>query len=139
VIRPRVLDLDNVITGVEEMLRRTLGEHIELVTTLGGGLWPVLADPGQLEQVLVNLVVNARYAMPDGGTLAIDTSNITVDDDTIAGGSTSEPGRHVRLRVSDTLEELDVRWVEDVDPEELWNMNTPADYQVFLDAMRKSR
>ena len=102
VIRPQVLDLDNVITGVEEMLRRTLGAHVKLVTTLGGGLWPVLADPGQLEQVLVNLVVNARDAMPHGGTLTIDTSNITVDDDTIAGGSTSEPGRHVRLRVSDT-------------------------------------
>jgi signal transduction histidine kinase len=102
VIRPQVLDLDNVITGVEEMLRRTLGAHVELVTTLGGGLWPVLADLGQLEQVLMNLVVNARDAMPNGGTLNIDTSNITVDADTIAGGSKARPGRNVRLRVSDT-------------------------------------
>ena len=102
VIRPQVLDLDTVITGVEEMLRRTIGDHIELVVTLGGNLWPILADPGKLEQILVNLAVNARDAMPGGGTLTIDTSNITVDADTIAGGSKAQPGRNVRLRVSDT-------------------------------------
>jgi signal transduction histidine kinase len=102
VIRPKVLDLGAVITSVEEMLRRTLGEHVELVTSLAGDLWPVLADPGQLEQVLVNLAVNARDAMPAGGTLTIDTSNVTVDADAIAGGSQARKGRNVRLRVSDT-------------------------------------
>jgi signal transduction histidine kinase/CheY-like chemotaxis protein len=102
VIRPQVLDLDTAITAVEEMLRRTLGEQVELVISLAGDLQPVLADPGQLEQVLVNLAVNARDAMPGGGTLTIDTGNIIVDDETIAGGSKSRQGQNVRLRVSDT-------------------------------------
>jgi nitrogen-specific signal transduction histidine kinase/CheY-like chemotaxis protein len=102
VVQPQVLDLDTVITAVEEMLRRTLGEHVELAISLAGGLHPVLADPGGLEQVLVNLAVNARDAMPGGGTLSIDTSNITVDAESIAGGSESPPGQQVRLRVSDT-------------------------------------
>ena len=102
VVQPQVLDLDTVVTAVEEMLRRTLGEHVELAISLAGGLHPVLADPGRLEQVLVNLAVNARDAMPGGGTLTIDTSNITVDAESIAGGSESPLGQQVRLRVSDT-------------------------------------
>ena len=85
VVQPQVLNLDTVITSVEELLRRTLGEHVELVTSLAGDLQPVLADPGRLEQVLVNLAVNARDAMPGGGSLTIDTSNITVDAESIAG------------------------------------------------------
>jgi hypothetical protein len=102
VIRPQVLSLNDVVAGVEDMLRRTIGENVHLVTSLADGLWPVLADPGRLEQVLVNLAVNARDAMPDGGTVTIDTGNVNVDANSVAGGSPARPGRNVRLRVSDT-------------------------------------
>ena len=102
VIRPQVLNLDNVVSGVEDMLRRTLGEHVELVIASTDELWPILADQGQMEQVLINLSVNARDAMPGGGVLTIDTANIHVDAETIAGGSKAREGRNVRLRVSDT-------------------------------------
>jgi len=102
VIRPQALDMNAIVSSVQEMLCRALGEHVELATSLADDLWPVLADPGQMEQVLVNLAVNARDAMPDGGRLTIDTANIVVDRDSVAGGSKAQPGRHVRLRVSDT-------------------------------------
>jgi PAS domain S-box-containing protein len=102
IVQPRVLILNDIVTEVEQLLRRTLGEHIELTTSLSGDLWPVLADPGQIEQVLVNLAVNARHAMLEGGTLAIDTANTVVDDDYAASCHGLKAGRHVRLRVSDT-------------------------------------
>lgn len=100
VVRPQVLDLNTVVTEVETLLRRTLGEHIQLRTELATEPWPVLADPGQLEQVLLNLAVNARDAMPDGGTLSIDTSNTVIDD--TAAAAEAGPGRYVELRVADT-------------------------------------
>ncbi|MEN3361806.1 MAG: hypothetical protein V7637_5788, partial [Mycobacteriales bacterium] len=102
IVQPRVLDLNAIVTDVEQLLRRSLGEHIELTTSLADDLWPVFADPGQLEQVLVNLAVNARDAMPQGGTLTIDTANLDVDADYAAGQHGVKAGRHVRLRVSDT-------------------------------------
>ena len=102
VIRPQVLNLNDVVAGVEDMLRRTIGENVQLVTSLADGLWPVLADPGRLEQVLVNLAVNARDAMPGGGTVTIDTANVTVDADSDRRGIAARQGRNVRLRVSDT-------------------------------------
>ncbi len=102
VTRPQVLDLNAVIGSVEHLLRRTLGEQIELVTSPAQGLWPVLADPGQLDQVLVNLAVNASDAMPGGGKLTIDTANVTVDDAYAAARPGLTPGRYARLRVSDT-------------------------------------
>ncbi|MEV4278600.1 hybrid sensor histidine kinase/response regulator [Actinoplanes xinjiangensis] len=96
-----VLSLNHVVGDVEQMLRRSLGEHIHLITSADRQLWPIHADAGQLEQILLNLAVNARDAMPGGGTLSIDTSNAELtDDDTTSG--ILRPGRYVRLRVSDT-------------------------------------
>jgi signal transduction histidine kinase/CheY-like chemotaxis protein len=102
VVHPEVLSLNEVIAGLEQLLRRTLGEHITLIVAPADGLWPVKADVGQLEQVLVNLAVNARDAMPGGGKLTIDTANVTVDDAYAEGRPGLKPGRYARLRVSDT-------------------------------------
>jgi len=79
VVQPVVVDVNRVVEDVEQLLRRTLGEHIDLRSSLAGDLHPVLIDPGQVEQILVNLAVNARDAMPDGGVLSIDTANVEVD------------------------------------------------------------
>ncbi len=97
-----MLNLNGVVSDVEQLLRRSLGEHVELRTSLSPGLWSVLADPGQLEQVLLNLAVNARDAMPGGGTLSIETDNLHVDDDYASGRHGLKAGRYVRLRISDT-------------------------------------
>ena len=102
IIRPQVVDINSVIKGIEQLLRRTLGEDIELKTSLATELWPVRADPGQIEQVLVNLIVNARDAMPSGGTLSIDTQNVITDDEFVARHVGSRPGKFARVRVADT-------------------------------------
>jgi PAS domain S-box-containing protein len=99
---PRVLDPNEVIDGLADLLGRTLGGRIELLLDLDPGLGRVLADHGQLEQVLVNLVVNARDAMPDGGRLTIRTADTKVDDPDLAGVSCGRPGRFARLDVRDT-------------------------------------
>jgi two-component system, cell cycle sensor histidine kinase and response regulator CckA len=99
VIQPRVLNINDVVGSVEQLLIRTLGEHIELITDLAGDLDLVLADPGQIEQVLVNLAVNARDAMPGGGKLTIHTASTDIDQTASAG---LPPGRYVALKVSDT-------------------------------------
>ena len=102
VVHLDVLSLNMVVSGVEQLLRRTLGEHLGLVIAPASGLWLIKADPGQLEQVLVNLAVNARDAMPAGGRLTIDTANVDADEAYTATRPGMTPGRYVRLRVSDT-------------------------------------
>jgi CheY-like chemotaxis protein len=102
VVQPRPMNINSVVTEMEPLLRRTIGEHIELVATPGPDLWPVLIDSGQLGQVLTNLVVNSRDAMPKGGKLTIDVGNTEVDAAYASGRPGLKPGRYVLLRVSDT-------------------------------------
>jgi CheY-like chemotaxis protein len=101
VLEPRVLDLDTVVGELGGMLRRLIGEDVELVLQPGAGLWPVKADPGQLEQVVMNLAVNARDAMPQGGTLTISTANVEVDPEEAWRHPTVAAGRYVVLTVRD--------------------------------------
>jgi PAS domain S-box-containing protein len=102
VVQPEVVDVNDVVGDIEQLLRRTLGEHVELHSSLAADLSPVLIDPGRLEQVLVNLAVNARDAMLDGGALWVDTANMDVDEDYAASRPELSPGPYVCLRVSDT-------------------------------------
>ena len=102
VVRPEVVDLNDVVRGVEPLLRRAVGEAVDVLTSLDPVLPDVLADPGQLEQVLVNLAVNARDAMPTGGALSIDTDAVDVDMGDALARPGVKPGRYARLRVSDT-------------------------------------
>jgi len=102
VLAPQVLDLNAVVSNLEKMLRRLIGEDIELSTALAPSLGRVKADPGQIEQVIMNLVVNARDAMPNGGHLTIETSNAELDETYARNHVTIKPGPHVLLAVADT-------------------------------------
>ena len=102
VLSPKILDLNEVLSGLHRMLGRVLGEDIELSLLPAPLLGQVNADPGQLEQVVMNLVVNARDAMPDGGKLTIATTNVDLDADYAREHLGVEPGRYVMLSVSDT-------------------------------------
>ncbi len=112
VVRPQVLDLNEIVRSLEPLLHRTIGEHIELHITLGGDAPLTKADPGQLEQVLVNLAVNPRDAMPDGGLLTIDTEDVFVDHDYAVARPGLLPGRYAQLRVSDTGEGMAPETIE---------------------------
>jgi two-component system, cell cycle sensor histidine kinase and response regulator CckA len=101
VLRPAVLQLNGLVSELEKMLGRLIGEDIELVVQLDEELWPVLADPGQMEQVLLNLAVNARDAMPQGGTLRIETANAQ-NGDSATRLPTTRGSESVVLTVSDT-------------------------------------
>jgi signal transduction histidine kinase len=107
VLHLRVLDLNRVVSGVETLLRRLIGAHIELITVLHPALGRVKADPGQIEQVIVNLCVNARDAMPHGGKLILETANVDLDDMYAAARPDARPGPHVMLAVSDTGHGMD--------------------------------
>ncbi|MBE0567839.1 MAG: response regulator [Krumholzibacteria bacterium] len=98
----QVLDLNRAVRGVESMLRRLLGEDIRLETALAADLGPVSADPGQLEQVIVNLAVNARDAMPEGGLLSIETAAVELDEEYARSHVGASTGPHVMLAISDT-------------------------------------
>lgn len=102
VLEPKVLELNTVVAKIESLIRRLIGEDIEFQTVLDPGLGRVKADPGQIEQVIMNLAINARDAMPDGGKLIIETSNQDLDESYIQYHPTVMPGPYVMLSVSDT-------------------------------------
>ena len=101
-LQPRLVDLNDVVSGMTKMLERLVGEDVELRLVPGPRLPRVKVDPGQIEQVLLNLVVNARDAMPRGGKLTIETSSVVLDEHYVAAHVGSTPGPHVLLAVSDT-------------------------------------
>jgi len=102
VLVPQVLDLNSVVGNVQKMLRRMIGEDIELATIPASDLGCVRADPGQMEQVIMNLAVNARDAMPEGGKLTIETANVELDESYTRSQIDAMPGSYVMLTVADT-------------------------------------
>jgi two-component system cell cycle sensor histidine kinase/response regulator CckA len=102
VIRPRAINLDVLVTDSRKMLERLIREDIELKQNLTPELWNIMADSHQVEQVIMNLVVNARDAMPNGGVLTIETSNLELGEQDVKGFMELKPGRYVLLTVTDT-------------------------------------
>jgi signal transduction histidine kinase/CheY-like chemotaxis protein len=102
VLEPRVLDLNTLISEIDRMLRRIIGADIDMLTAPAPSLGRVKADPGQMEQVLLNLVVNARDAMPKGGKIIVETANVDLDETYARSHSGARPGAYVLLAVSDT-------------------------------------
>lgn len=100
-LQPELLDINEIITELEKMLLRLIGEDIELITQLRPGLGQIKADPGQMEQIVMNLVINARDAMPNGGTLIIETANVELDETYTRQHVEVTPGSYVMLAVSD--------------------------------------
>lgn len=102
VLEPKVFELNELISHVADMLVRMIGENINLNIIPAGNLCMIMADPGQLEQILINLAVNARDAMPDGGTITLQTARVSFDSEYCAHHAGVEPGDYVMLSVSDT-------------------------------------
>jgi PAS domain S-box-containing protein len=111
VLQPKNLDLNSIVLGLDKLLRRLMGEHIEMRTIVGQDVGTVKADPGQIEQVLMNLVVNARDAMPNGGRLTVETANVDLDSTYARDHATVRPGRYVMLAVTDTGVGMDAETV----------------------------
>ncbi|MBX9947244.1 MAG: DUF4118 domain-containing protein [Reyranella sp.] len=101
-LAPVVLDVSGLVQDMAELLRRVIGERVDLETVVGGGLWRVKADPGQLESAILNLAVNARDAMPEGGRLTIEARNAPLDDGNAARKAGVPGGQYVMVAVSDT-------------------------------------
>jgi signal transduction histidine kinase len=101
-LAPRILDINRWVSGMSQILRRTLGEGIKLETVLAGGLWPVSADPNQLESAILNLAINARDAMPSGGKLTIETANAALDEDYARLHGDIGAGQYAMIAVTDT-------------------------------------
>ncbi len=101
-LAPEQVDANKLVSGMSDMLHRTLGEAIRIETVLAAGLWRAHADPNQLENAVLNLAVNARDAMPDGGRMTIETANAYLDDRYVAEHSGVPPGQYVMLAVTDT-------------------------------------
>src|SRR5690606_27739625 len=102
VLTPKILNLNDIVNGMETMLRRLIGEDVELTLMAGSDLPNVMADPGQLEQVVMNLVLNARDAMPHGGKLTIETAAVASNAELTSRCLEGTPGGYVMLAVSDT-------------------------------------
>src|SRR6266481_5959564 len=102
VLQPKLLDLNSIVLGLDKLLRRLMDEGIEMSTIPGKNIGTIKADPGQMEQVIMNLVVNARDAMPKGGRLTVETANVDLDAAYASDHATVKPGRYVMLAVSDT-------------------------------------
>jgi len=109
VLNPVVLDLNAVVSKMGEMLRRLIGEDIALTTVLGSSLGHVKADPSQIEQIIMNLAVNARDAMPEGGRLTLETANVELDAAYARKHVGARPGAHVMLALSDTGTGMDAQ------------------------------
>lgn len=106
-LEPGPVDLNRLTGQIEKMLGRTLGEHVELEVVRSPGLWPAMIDPGQLEDALLNLCINARDAMPDGGQLTIETFNARIDEDYADRQLEVDPGQYVGVAVTDTGEGIE--------------------------------
>ncbi|MDA8121599.1 MAG: ATP-binding protein [Deltaproteobacteria bacterium] len=102
VVEPKVVNPNDILSGIDMMLQRLIGGNIDMTVRLAEGLWNVRIDPGQIEQVVINLVVNARDAMPGGGKLVIETANLDIDGDSVGSHPLETPGKFVILRVCDT-------------------------------------